>query len=77
MPDPPNELVTDQWPAKYDRLMATDADRAEMLTYANATQEQVAEVRAKMRSKLAERDAEWTEERWDQAREQLRQRFAA
>jgi hypothetical protein len=44
-----------------------DADHDEMLTYDNATPEQVAEARAEARRKLAEADAYWTPERRKQA----------
>jgi hypothetical protein len=45
-----------------------DAQHDEILTYDNATPEQVAEARADARRKLAEADAYWTPERREQAR---------
>ncbi|HLL66974.1 MAG TPA: hypothetical protein VK453_14905 [Micromonosporaceae bacterium] len=57
--------------------MATDAERAEQLTYGNATPEQVAEARERARRKLAEADAYWTPERREQAHQAFLARISA
>ncbi|HLL69084.1 MAG TPA: hypothetical protein VK453_25715 [Micromonosporaceae bacterium] len=56
--------------------MPTDADR-EMLTYSNATQDQVDQARQRARRKLAEADAHWTPERRAQAHAEYDRRLAA
>lgn len=48
-----------------------DAQHDEILTYDNATPQQVAEARAEARRKLAEADAHWTPERREQARQEF------
>ena len=57
--------------------MPADADHADHLTYGTATPEQVDAARQDARERLAALDAEWTPQRWEHARAELRQRFAA
>ncbi|MBO0867827.1 MAG: hypothetical protein J2P15_04605 [Micromonosporaceae bacterium] len=50
-------------------------DELRGLTYDRATPEQVAQVRAYIRAKLAALDARWTPEEREQRRQELRRRF--
>jgi hypothetical protein len=58
-------------------MTRSDAQHDEILTYDNATPEQVAEARAEARRKLAEADAYWTPERREQARREFFARLDA